>query len=32
VRCENVPIYSPEHLAEKRVFTAVVTLTYRVVS
>ncbi len=26
----NDPVYSPEHLAEKRVFTSVLTLTYRV--
>jgi len=30
VRTENVPIYSPEHLAEQRAFTGVLTLTLRV--
>ena len=29
-RCENEPPYSPEHLAQKRVFTGVVTLTISV--
>jgi hypothetical protein len=29
VSAENNPIYSPEHLAEKRVFTSVLTLTWR---
>ena len=28
--CENEPPYSPEHLAQKRVFTGVVTLTISV--
>jgi len=32
VRTENVPIYSPEHLAELRTFSSVLTLTLRVVS
>ena len=26
---ENDPVYAPEHLANKRVFTSVLTLTYR---
>jgi len=26
----NEPVYSPEHLAEQRVFTSVLTVTYRV--
>ncbi len=30
VRTANEPVYSTEHLAEKRVFTSVLTLTYRV--
>ena len=25
----NEPVYAPEHLAEKRVFTSVLTVTYR---
>jgi len=29
VRSVNEPVYSPEHLAEKRLFTSVVTVTYR---
>ena len=29
VRTGNEPIYSPEHLAEKRLFTSVLTVTYR---
>ena len=29
VRSVNEPIYSPEHLAEKRLFTSVLTVTYR---
>lgn len=28
----NQPVYSPEHLAEKRLFTSVLTLTYRVMA
>ena len=31
IRTENVPIYSPEHLETKQVFTSVLTLTFRVV-
>jgi len=31
VRTANEPVYAPEHLAEKRLFTGVLTLTYRVV-
>lgn len=30
-KTENVPIYSPEHLETKQVFTSVLTLTFRVV-
>ncbi len=30
VKTENVPIYSPEHLEQKQVFTSVLTVTYRV--
>jgi hypothetical protein len=30
VRTENVPIYSVEHLEQHRVFTSVLTLTFRV--
>lgn len=29
VRTQNDPVYSPEHLFTKRVFTSVLTLTYR---
>ena len=29
VATENDPVYVPEHLADRRVFTAVLTLTYR---
>jgi len=29
VRSVNEPIYAPEHLAEQRVFTSVLTVTYR---
>ena len=29
LRTANEPIYAPDHLAEKRVFTSVLTLTYR---
>jgi len=29
VRSANEPIYAPEHLAEQRVFTSVLTVTYR---
>lgn len=32
VRTLNDPIYAPEHLLEKRVFTSVLTLTYRMVT
>jgi hypothetical protein len=31
VKTENSPIYSPEHLETKGVFTSVLTVTYRVV-
>jgi hypothetical protein len=30
-KTENVPIYSPEHLETKQVFTSVLTFTFRVV-
>ncbi len=30
VRTANEPVYAPDHLAEKRLFTSVLTLTYRV--
>jgi len=30
-KTENVPVYSPEHLETKQVFTSVLTLTFRVV-
>ena len=30
VKTENVPVYSPEHLEQHRVFTSVLTLTYRI--
>ena len=30
VRSVNEPVYSPEHLAENRLFTSVLTVTYRV--
>jgi hypothetical protein len=30
VRSANEPVYSPDHLAEKRLFTSVLTVTYRV--
>jgi hypothetical protein len=30
VKTANDPIYSPDHLAEQRLFTSVLTLTYRV--
>ena len=29
VRTANEPVYSPDHLAEKRLFTSVLTVTYR---
>ena len=32
VRTANDPIYAPEHLAEQRVFTSVLTVTYRAMS
>ena len=31
VKTDNVPIYAPEHLDSKSVFTSVLTVTYRVV-
>ena len=30
-RADNVPVYSPEHLETKQVFTSVLTLTFRIV-
>ncbi len=29
VRTRNDPVYAPEHLAEQRAFTSVLTVTYR---
>ena len=29
VRTANEPVYAPEHLSERRVFTSVLTVTYR---
>ena len=29
VRTQNDPVYAPEHLAEHRTFTSVLTVTYR---
>ena len=29
IKTENAPVYSPEHLEQHRVFTSVLTLTYR---
>jgi len=31
IRTENVPVYSPEHLESKQVFTSVLTFSFRVV-
>ena len=31
VRTQNAPVYAPEHLAERRVFTSVLTVTYRAI-
>ena len=31
VKTENAPIYAPEHLEQKQVFTSLLTVTYRVV-
>ena len=31
VRTQNDPVYAPEHLAEQRVFTSVLTVTYRAI-
>jgi len=31
VRSSNDPIYAPDHLADQRTFTSVLTLTYRIV-
>ena len=30
-KTDNVPVYSPEHIEQKQVFTSVLTLTFRVV-
>jgi len=32
VKTANEPIYAPDHLAEKRLFTSVLTLTYRLLT
>jgi len=32
VRTANEPVYAPDHLAEKRLFTSVLTLTYRLLT
>ena len=32
VRVANAPIYAPEHIKEKRMFTSVITLTWRMLS
>jgi hypothetical protein len=32
VATANEPVYAPEHLADKRLFTSVLTLTYRVIA
>jgi len=32
VSTANEPVYAPEHLADKRLFTSVLTLTYRVIA
>ena len=32
LRCSNDPVYSREHLAQSRVFTSVITVTYRMVA
>lgn len=31
IKTENAPVYAPEHLEQHRVFTSVLTLTYRAV-
>ena len=31
VRTQNDPVYAPQHLAEQRAFTSVLTVTYRVI-
>ncbi len=31
IKTENAPVYAPEHLEQHRVFTSVLTLTYRVI-
>jgi hypothetical protein len=31
VRTQNDPVYAPQHLAEQRTFTSVLTVTYRVI-
>jgi len=32
VKTTNEPVYAPDHLAEKRLFTSVLTLTYRLLT
>ena len=32
MKIANEPVYAPEHLSEKRLFTSIVTLTYRVMN
>ena len=32
IRCSNDPVYSREHLIQSRVFTSVITVTYRMVA
>jgi len=31
MRIANEPVYAPEHLSEKRLFTSIITLTYKVI-
>ena len=31
VSISNEPVYAPEHLSEKRLFTSILTLTYRII-
>jgi len=32
VSIANEPVYAPEHLSEKRLFTSILTLTYRIIN
>ncbi len=32
MKIANEPVYAPEHLSEKRLFTSIVTLTYKVIN